>query len=140
MYELGEALTKAPAPSFINASANNLGLLPADETGVWTTAKDWFACNSYMIDNVCNTANPTSGTIAPNFKLATWYRFELAEASNVIISSPSRRYKRIFAGDITTNCNLPVYADDAIINNQMKRLILLYQRQRIMGQNIVKQK
>ena len=116
----GIGVTQGSNPA--NLPPNNLlGVLPSSPGGTITIGTDVFSCNAFIDSalcgvcniadtNICSTNNPSGGvTIGGNlYELATWYTFTLTGDADVVIASQNYTYKRIFSGDVTGDCNLPV--------------------------------
>jgi PKD repeat protein len=108
LYERGSGITKSPYPPSIDPTSE-LGLLAASPAGTWTYGYDVFACNAFISDNICGTVNPASGQTSISgytFRLATWYTFELSDDANVRFYTDGGHGKKLYYGDVTTNCNL----------------------------------
>lgn len=108
IIESGSGITDSPDPSAMNASTQ-LGTLPASVGGTWTYGKDTLSCNAFIIDHACGTVNPASGIVnsnGTNYTLNTWYTFTLAQAANVRFYTSYGMGKRLFSGNVATNCNV----------------------------------
>ena len=107
-YERGSGYTHSPDPSAMDPSTQ-LGTLSGTPAGTSYFGYDTLSCNAFIIDNVCGTVNPASGFVnfsGPNFLLATWYTFTLSDFANVRFQTDGYMGKRLFAGDVSSNCNL----------------------------------
>ena len=100
-----------------NSPANQLGALAGTPApGVLTTWTDRFNCNSFLIDNICPPANPSSGIVVigsgPNtttFDMSTWATFTLTTDANVdfrfsAYHSGGTYHTRIFRKTLTNAC------------------------------------
>ncbi len=108
LYERGSGITKSPDPSAIDPTSE-LGVLPASVAGTWTYGYDIFACNAFISDNICGTVNPASGQTSISgytYRLTTWYTFELSDDANVRFVTNGAHGKKLYFGDVTTDCNL----------------------------------
>ena len=111
IWERGANATISPNPTTI-PSSHQLGVLT---NGPTYTINDYFACNSLIKYNKCGSVVPTDtiNSGGGNYDLSFWFTFELSTATDVNFntyyysSQPGVRY-RIFAGDVTTDCNIPL--------------------------------
>lgn len=116
----------------VSLSANPTNLPAAYKAGVLVNGasvnfQDYFACNSQLSQNLCGSVNPPQITDTPymqgnvphidTFDLSLWSTFEVPKKGVVNItgniSTCSNGYSthlfRFFKGDVTTDCNLPVF-------------------------------
>lgn len=110
----GTQATAAPRPlsTEVNASPNQLGVLPHSMDGETTTLRDWFSCNAFLAQNPCGLVNPATGVFHSEeeitYDMALWGELELATHSNVRFSFDGYkdyRYVRIFSKGLTANCS-----------------------------------
>jgi len=100
-----------------NSPSNQLGALAASPApGLLTSWTDRFNCNSFIIDNVCPPANPSSGIVVigtgPNtttFDMSTWATFTLNDDSNVdfrftAYHSGGTYHTRVFRKTLSNAC------------------------------------
>jgi PKD repeat protein len=121
LYETGVAPTDAPIPTALGTAPGNtnaLGALPSNGgAGVTTNGTDYLSCNARIINNACGTVNPATGVVTSaasagnNYKLDTWYTFTITNSSNVTITTPPNLLKRLYTGNVFTNCNLSPSTD-----------------------------
>jgi hypothetical protein len=108
LFERGNGQTLSPNPSSLNPSSQ-MGLLPSSASGEWSYGNDQFACNAFIEDNACGTVNPASGSLSiggNNYQLSTWYTFSIDDYMNIRFSTNGYLGKRLFLGDVSTDCNL----------------------------------
>ncbi|MCB9234172.1 MAG: discoidin domain-containing protein [Bacteroidia bacterium] len=112
--ERGIGQTVAPDPTSI-APSHQLGALPGSAGGTWTYMNDVFACNARMVDNLCGSVVPNSYSYGGNtYNLNDWWTFTLSQTSNVRFTQSSGClpiYARLYAGNVTGNCNLSLTQD-----------------------------
>ena len=107
-YERGIGTANSYDPSNLSPSTE-MGTLPSSPTGVWSYAYDTLSCDALIGSNPCGTVNPASGTVSfggYNYNSAVWYTFTISDYSNVRFSTDYRLGKRLFAGNIETDCSL----------------------------------
>ena len=115
LLEKGEGATISPDPSNIQP-VSELGILASSSTGEWTYGYDYLSCNAFIADNACGSVNP-SGGLLDNYSLSTFYTFELDDYMNLNILTSSYLGKKLYFGDVQTDCNLsPIY--EFTSNNQ----------------------
>ncbi|RYD83045.1 MAG: hypothetical protein EOP53_01950 [Sphingobacteriales bacterium] len=122
--ERGERLSHSANPKKL-PDAYKAGML---KPGIGVSFKDYFACNSLMNDNLCGTVNVKSISDTPyfsnnvpqidTFDLSLWSTFQVAKKGAIEISynilrtdnypDYARHVYRLFKGDVTSNCNLPL--------------------------------
>ncbi len=111
--EIGSSLTQGPNPATLPAS-HTLGVLNAIGT---TNLSDYMACNAVMSDYACGTNIPDTLSVGSyEYDLNWWATFEITNEQNMrawisnYYSQPTP-YIRIFSGDATSDCNLPIVAE-----------------------------
>lgn len=110
MYEMGGDSTASPNPNSI-APAHQLGTLAYNLN---YNVTDWFACNGVLGNNLCGTVSPD--TVWHNgqpYDLNRWLTFTLPQPANIDmdlfeLACMPNPLIRIFRGDVTTNCNIPL--------------------------------
>jgi hypothetical protein len=122
LYELGQGPTDAPIPSALASapgSTNAMGTIAGSPAGITSSATDYLACNSFIVNNACGTVNPASGTVnslATPYQLSTWYTFTTTTSANVRFNTNGYLGKRLFQGNVQSNCNLPVFSEWTVGN------------------------
>ena len=111
-YERGSGNTHSPDPSAIDPFTQ-LGTLPSSAAGTWTYGHDTLSCNAFIADHQCGTVNPAAGIVSfgsYSYNMSTWYTFTVAAAANVRFQTSGNLGKRLFLGDVGSDCNLvPVW-------------------------------
>lgn len=100
--------TLSPNPTSINPSSN-FGVLTGSTIGTYYYGYDNFACNAFISDNSCGTVNPSSGDVIVNgtaYNMSTWYKFQITDFVNVRFITHYAFAKRLFYGDVSSDCNL----------------------------------
>ncbi|MEL6631553.1 MAG: PKD domain-containing protein [Bacteroidota bacterium] len=111
--EYGFQSTNGPDPATLPTS-NQLGLLNAIGT---YSVSDYFSCNGLMSNYTCGTLMPDTVMVGnTDYELNWWVTFEIGVEQNINLSmgylySQPNPYIRLFAGDVTTDCNLSIITE-----------------------------